>query len=313
MEQKMVERASERTVLSWGTLVAPVAMFKTQGDSKLPSFDLEPYTEEEKALLQRGVSEAFGAVVENEEASAVVDAIQDRAVPPEPERSEEDLKLEAILTRKRKRGLQLEDRFVDLDDALAAVDRQTESNEVRIVGFVRVEKVPRVRIKGGYYVGSGGPGAPQLLRALGTAMKATGRVAVVKWTKRTRQALGVMVAMPNQEPWGGTLLVLELSWAEDLRLPNESCRAHMAEEYRPDPATLDAAVNLVAAMSDAVSSLDEYHDDKRRMYLELLDAAARGEDVAVPAEPQRYQAGLVNLADALEESRVRSDEFTAVA
>jgi hypothetical protein len=117
--------------------------------------------------------------------------------------------VEAPRPEKRK-GLTIDDRWLDLTENLDAITDATRLEEMRVIGFVPSPSVPRVLVTGSYYLGSGGPGAPKVLRALEEGMRAHHAVAVVKWTKTSRQALGVIVASKK------AMYVLELAWAGDL-------------------------------------------------------------------------------------------------
>lgn len=333
---KQVERVSTRTVLNLGFVEAPVGLFKTTGDSSLPTWDkaapdgsavlreqrtrevapeLDPDAppvpvlvpdveaeveemrrtvaahEEGAELMRRRIAELQPAAPVEETYQAIVHA----------ETGEE---LEEADVRK---GVRLEDgSFVDLTDELAKVDAQVAKDEMRVVSFIRVEQVPRARILGSYYLGSDGPGSPKVLRLLYEGMRRTHRVAVVKWTKTSRQALGVIAPLPRLN---GALGVIELAWEEDWREPSPRCLTHLQAQVTTGE--LEAAEDFIRAMADSVASLEEVQDDRRVLYRQLKEAALAGDRPVVEDVPEAAPEG-TDLETALRLSVEHADRFASV-
>lgn len=171
-------------------------------------------------------------------------------------------------------------RFYDVTEQLASIAEETKTEELRIAGFIRRERVPRIMVQGSYYLAAAGPGAPKVLRLLWLAMRDEGRAAVVKWTKRTRQALGVLTPAKD-----GSLVVLELAWPDELREPGERARFHINAEVTPGE--LAAARDLMRATAKSPELIAEQSDDRVRLESELVTAALMDdlEQFLVPEKP----------------------------
>lgn len=332
---KTVDRISTSTMLSWGFVEGPVGLFKTSGDGKLEDFETAG-PEGGKLLKEPRTREVPVERDEDAPPVPVDDGTREREV--ERLRQEENeanarltvaaRRLDALRPNVEtvsymatveegtgtevepgmvRRGVRAGDgSFIDLTDVLAEADRQSAGEEMRVVSFVRPDKVARARVAGSYYLASNGPGSPKVLRLLYEAMRATGRVAVVKWTKTSRQALGVVQPEPLRK---GALTVLELVWAEDWRDPSGRCLTHQQAEVTAGEVA--AAVGLVEAMSDSVASLDALEDDRRRLYREVKAAAELGIVPELTALPPRRD--LDGLEAALLASAESADDFAAVA
>jgi non-homologous end joining protein Ku len=332
-EEMEMSTASKRTTFAWGFATAPVALFKTTGDSKLPEFEKagpeggELYKEPRVRLVEKEVEEGDSPVpVLTEPLDAGVDlqasiemherdaarlrgilAAQTASEPETYTALVERGTAKEVTAEEVRRGVRLADgSFVDLTDQLNAVDAQTDQDELRVVSFIRVEQVPRARILGSYYLGSDGPGAPKVLRLLYEALRQTHRVAVIKWVKNTRQALGVISPYPREN---GALVILELAWEEDWRAPSGRCLVHQQAQVTSQE--LAAAVELIDAMADSVKSVDELSDDRRRMYRQVREAAESGHPVAIGTPP--VLDAEMDLTAALEASLARADEFSSFA
>lgn len=181
-----------------------------------------------------------------------------------------------------RRGVRHEDgTFVDCTEQLAQIERETKLEQMTVVGFIDVGQVERARIEGSYYVGAAEPKSLIPMRLIYEAMKLKRRVAVVKWSVRSRQSLGVMVAHGNS----GTLVLLKLAWAEDWREAPAKAVSIQGAEVTAEQ--VDMAARLVEAMSDTVDTLDGLRDDAIELREELYEKALKGEvaPVEVP-EPE---------------------------
>lgn len=196
-----------------------------------------------------------------------------------------------LLTGERppRRGLIIGSRFVDLTDALDDIDARTKLEEMRIVTFIDYRHVPRERVVGSYYLAAHGPGAPRVLALLREAMRASGRVAIVKWTKRTRQALGAITPGKN-----GTLLVMELAFAEQELEPPVRALAHRAVEVTPEE--LAAAQALIEQMGGTRATIDALRDDRdvlRQRLIASVHARSRRKEGFDTELPETEDAALV--------------------
>jgi non-homologous end joining protein Ku len=121
----------------------------------------------------------------------------------------------------------------------------------------------------------------------------------VKWTKRSRQALGVLKAHGRT----GTLMLTQLAWAEDFRSPPAPALAIQQSTVSTDE--IEAARALISAMGDTTAAIDELRDDAIAMREELLKRALAGEmDTAPVIGEAKAEVDLMGqLASSLEQVR----------
>lgn len=283
-----------RTTLALGSVSTPIALYRTVGEPKDAKYDTagpnggELHYEEKAEESPPEEAEATDPLATDPEAYIGLPIKTDERLPQDtavvtglatPGRYrrvlvEEGTGVEVEKADVRRGVRQPDGCFVDLTDGLREIDDKTKLEQMRVVSFIRVEQVPRDRITGAYWVAPGAPGGAKVLALLRKAMRTTRRVAVVKWTKRSRQALGVMVAHHS-----GALQVLEVAFAALVRKPDDKV---LSPSHVPVTDTeLAAAVALVKAMSDSVMSLDELEDDAVVLRRELLEKAAAGEAFTV--------------------------------
>lgn len=193
-----------------------------------------------------------------------------------------------------RRGVRLADgTFVDCTERLAAIEEHTRIERMEVIGTVDATRLPTARVKASHYVTANGEDAPETLRLLFEAIRATRRMAVVKWTQKTRQKEGVIVARPSM---GGALVLLELAWAEDFRAPGPRQLAHMQAEVTRSE--VDAARDLMNALADSPELLNELRDDAIELREELKRAALDGKVDSVVTPPSVASANR-SLVDAL--------------
>lgn len=261
------QRMASRTTLVWEGMATPVALWKTTGSPpKAESWDslAEPVAEGgnvNPSNVNPGGGETAPLGVSRGE---FVDSMRSGM-------GSGSIAFTAGEPVKRRRGVTREDgTFVDLTEQIAALEERAKLDEMAIVGFVRSSAIPRARIIGSYYLGIDDRGNTKLLKLLREAMTATSRTAVVRWTKSTRQALGLIVPGP-----GGCLMVVEMAWAEDAREAPARAMSFTAAEVSEDE--LAAAVDLVGVMSEGAGvSLESLRDDARVWAAELRNAARAG-------------------------------------
>lgn len=164
--------------------------------------------------------------------------------------------------------------FVDLTDAIAEITEKVTLEEMRVVSFIDSRHVPRERILSAYYLAGDakGEGVPptRLLATLMRAMRAKQRVAVVRFSKRVGQTLGILA--PRRD---GSILLLELAYAAQERQPSPTCLA--ANQVEPREGDVVAAIELIEAMAGKRESLDSIRDPRLTMEMELIARAEAGE------------------------------------
>lgn len=291
MEQ--VKRASVKTELRLGFATAEIGLFKTKAsDPKSRSWDtagpngkpLRMVAKPVEAEPEDGSPDALG-VVPVRETPPPADPGPEETPPPEEDLPTGDGTVPAttknvlveegtdveVEPKDVRRGIRLDDgEFADLTDQLVAVEEESRVEGLETLGFLRRERVPRDRIVDSYFLGADGKGSARLLRVLYEAMKESGRVAVVRWTKRKGQSLGILAPRGD-----GALVVLELAFAEVLRAPNAKCLAHLQAEI--PRSVVEGAVSLIETMSWAPEALDSIRNRRVELEQELIDRAEAGE------------------------------------
>lgn len=268
----MAERSS-KSVLSVGGIETPILLWRATGSPpKEQAWDLEPISEriEEAPVVFSDPLAAPPMPTGEDLATSVTDALTS-----------------ALASRPaRRRGVVREDgSFVPLDGEIAAIAERTRLDGMRVVAFVSGSAIPRAWVVGSYYVGVGEGGNPRLLKAIRTAMSVRREAAVVKWTKSSKQALGVLA--PGR---AGSLTLVELAWREDVR--EVPARALSFDEVALTPDEVTGAMGLVEAMHAPISVLDELRDDARVLRGGLFAAAREGRslDVAAYRDPAERES-----------------------
>lgn len=195
-----------------------------------------------------------------------------------------------------RRGIRRDDgTFVDLTDQLVKIEEDSRLEAMEILHFEDDRHVPSERVIGSYFVGSGGTDAPRVLRVLREALADERRVAVVRWTKRKGQTLGVLRPHPS-----GGLLAIELAWSAQARRPNAACLAHLRAEVTTGE--VEQARNLVRAMHGKRADLDTLTDRRWQAENELLARAEEGELDAFEIQPEEAEDEMADLEELLAKS-----------
>jgi non-homologous end joining protein Ku len=194
-----------------------------------------------------------------------------------------------------RRGIRKDDgSFVDLTDQLAAIDENSKLDEMRVEAFIDIGQVRRTRVLGSYYVALDDPSAAPFLRALYLKMREARRAAVVKWTKRTGQSLGVLVADGRTD----CLVCIEYEFSNRVREPH--AKALAVRGARPSDRLMAGVGTLIEALSDTTVALDEMVDDRTQLTSELLQAVEEGKVAAfkVPDKPAAEDDDIEALLEA---------------
>lgn len=296
MAARQVNRKSATTKLVWGQIEASIGLYKMTSAVGEADFELEKLpapealdipapadlpddplsrekapTREESIAQSAELARSLGLTVSSGTASGP---------PPAP---------------KRRRGLYREDgTFMDLTDRLEAITAATKLDEMKVIGFVPSASVPRVLVRDAYYVGMEGLGAAKALKALERGMTSSNVVALVKWTKTSRQALGVLSATRRG------LVALQLAWPEELLEPSPRVLGHRSVELAEMEEGL--ARDLVHAMTVPAAVIYEQADDAVTMRRQLRAVAESGllDAWEAPSAPVRPE--VESLLDALRAS-----------
>lgn len=179
------------------------------------------------------------------------------------------------------------ERFVDLTDQVEAITSRTKLDRIEVVATIDSTQVRRERVVGAYYLGAQEVPkdatdpetyvpAAAAMRMLFEALRRRREVAVVKYTTRSRQQLGVI--MPHAKT--GTLVLLSLVFHEDFRVPPP--RALAIAKAQVSEGAVSMMEEFCEAIHDTVDALDELRDDAVALREELMARAEAGEmDVQV--------------------------------
>lgn len=289
----MAAPRATKTTLAFGLVSIDVALYKTVGEAEKPPKwatagpgrgEILPL---EEKTPDTGTSSGGAPPASDPLASDPAEAFQQIAdTGPDGDPEEQPVGREAdgtlVFKDEVRRGIRKDDgSFADLTDGLEEIAERTKLEEMRIADFIRTEEVHRGRILGSYFLAPDGPGAPKVIRLLHEAMKLQKRVAVVKLTKRSKQALGVLI--PDAQT--GSLMLIECAWNEDMR-PAPSKVTNVAE-VEVDPTEVAITCELIQAMSSTrAMSLDEQEDDSRHLIRELVARVEAGEKFELPPRPE---------------------------
>jgi non-homologous end joining protein Ku len=165
--------------------------------------------------------------------------------------------------------------FVDLTDQLAEIDERTVLDGMEVVATVDQAEVPSVRVRDAHYVAPAGEGAPKVLAILWTALRDRRSAALVRWTKRTNQALGAIVARGRGK--SAHLVLLELEWQANMR-PAAGRADLSAAVAATSEREQNAARALVAALRQPPGIFTALVDERAQQRAELLEAVRSGVD-----------------------------------
>ena len=186
--------------------------------------------------------------------------------------------------------------WVVLDDALEAIDVATRLDGMEVFATIGRSALPAATIRDAYYIAPAGQGAGRFLAVVWEALRVRKAAALVRWTKRTNQALGAVVAAGRGRT--AHLLLLELEWPANVRdVPR---RAVLTGEVSARQA-VQAGRAVDAYRLGAGDALDGLRDERAAQRAELLELARAGRLTAweapeVAAAPAEADA----LADELE-------------
>lgn len=196
-----------------------------------------------------------------------------------------------------RRGVRMSDgTFVDCADQLAAIVERTKLDRIDIVAFIDSTRIRRERVTGSYYVGAQDDDASVYLRLLFEGLREKRAAAVVKYTTRSRQNLGVIIAGGRT----GSLILLDLVWSEDWRPP--PVKATAIQKVSVSEAHVEKMAEFIDAMHDTVEAVDELRDDAVALREELRARAEAGEMDAEVVDPLPEPDTVPDLEETLKRS-----------
>lgn len=252
---------------------AVAAMGGTRED--LPMGELEPpadpTVDRTAAIRGRQAGDPHPIVPQSREQAIARDSAMARSMPP---------------ATKTQRGVTVDEQFVDLTEQLAAIDVRAKIDGMEIIGAIAA-RVPRERIRDSYWVAPQTDAAIGVLRLLHHGLVVTGQGLAVRWTKRTNQAIGVIV--PDRR--GEALLLLELEFAEAM-VPVPA-KAKVDGEISEREAI--AVALFIESLKARRSDLDAIVDERQAMQRELLEAARAGKTWVTPKREDPFDAELAEI------------------
>jgi DNA end-binding protein Ku len=170
------------------------------------------------------------------------------------------------------------------------------SRAIEIEEFVDLAALDPLYFEHSYYLLPDGP-APRPYVLLVEAMEGTGKAGIGRFVLRTKQYLAALW------PRHGVLALSTLLFADEV-VAAESLEVPTAADTRPTERELDMARQLVGSLASDWAP-EKYRDDYRDKVLELIEAKAEGNEVAL-APPADRPAPVLDLMAALEASLARA-------
>jgi DNA end-binding protein Ku len=172
------------------------------------------------------------------------------------------------------------------------------SRSIDIEEFVDLAEIDPLYFEHSYYLVPDGPAArPYAL--LVEAMAGTGKVGIGRFVLRTKQYLAAL------RPHDGALVLSSLFFADEVIEPEE-LEVATTKDTKPSEREVTMARQLVSSLS-ADWEPAKYRDDYREKVIELIEAKAAGNEIAVPEAPE-HPAPVLDLMAALEASLARAEE-----
>lgn len=184
------------------------------------------------------------------------------------------------------------DSWVDLTDKLKKIDEDNKLDGMNIEATMTLSNVPRDLVRDEHYVLPRDPHSHKFVAMVYKGLKATGQAAVVRWTKRTNQALGVVV--PRGTAAKPYLVVLELAWEENVR---EVPSSAFLDLDLVNDRQLASATTAMTKMGRPASYIRALRDERIAQRIALLDAARNGKVWALAEQEQ--DPSLQQLGDLL--------------
>jgi DNA end-binding protein Ku len=166
----------------------------------------------------------------------------------------------------------------------------TSTYTIDIDEFVPDGSVDRIYFDKAYYLGPDKGGA-RAYRLLAEALKATGRIAVGRYSTRGRTHL-VMV-----RPKDNGLMLEQLHYADEIRAFSEV----PLEEVQVKKAELELAKQLIAQGVSEAFEPEKYRDEVRAKMLEMIQRKVEGEDISV-APTEKPETKIIDIMAALKAS-----------
>jgi hypothetical protein len=221
---------------------------------------------------------------QNAEQAAARDAMAQRAAalepPPDP-----------APAMRSARGITLEDgTWVELTDELENIDDAARLDGLTVAAAIPAGSIPRERVRDASWVTPVDELGAKVRDLLYEALADANRALAVRWTKRTNQALGIIVASKTHK----ALMLLEVEWSANMKAPPVRALYGAGDPQITD-GERKAAAALVTSLAESRGALDDLHDERRRMQAELIAKTKAGEPFALPETTDGLEAELAAM------------------
>lgn len=198
-----------------------------------------------------------------------------------------------VADTKIERGVTGPDGWVNLTESLENIDARTQIDGMTIECTIPLSHLPRTWMRDAYFVAPTNPEGSLFLAHLWHGLMPTTSAALVRWTKKTSQYLGAIIAR-GQATGNPTLVLVELEWAANMRPAPERAKL---EVNRVPESGKEKAREAMLALRESATVVHTLRDERNAQRAELLHAARTGQQWDAP-EPARSEAADA-LGDAL--------------
>ncbi len=191
---------------------------------------------------------------------------------------------------RRARGVILDDGTrIDLTEELKRIDEYVKIDGIQVIGSIPLYAIPRSRILETSYAVPQNPLSQKALGILYGALTRASKALLVRYTKRTNQALGILAPAG----YGGCIVLTEIAFASHLHWPPASANVADTKFSRQE---MDAAMDYIfARVVPLKEGLDEVDDERRILQAELLKNTREGAAFKAPTERPEEQSELAEL------------------
>jgi DNA end-binding protein Ku len=190
----------------------------------------------------------------------------------------------------------MKDHYVTIEDDEVKKVRGASDKAIQIEAFVKPEAIDPVYFRGkSYYLLPDGRVGDKPYALFARAMQSEGKYAVAQAVLFGREQL-VLV-----RPQDGMLMMSPLSYAEELRSPQEFIEEAPQEDASAEELKLTRM--LIQASTPKKFDFTRYHDSGAKKLKELVEAKVSGKEIVAP--PADAEAPVINLMDALRQSMAR--------
>jgi DNA end-binding protein Ku len=184
------------------------------------------------------------------------------------------------------------DRYVVITpEELESVDPK-QSRSIDIQEFVDLDEIDPIYYDHNYYLAPG-QGAAKAYALLVEAMEKSGKVAIARFVMRNKEYLAAI------RPVNGVLNVSTMVFSDEIADPDR-----IDELSEEPPEANEREVQMAQQLIDSLSAEfdpSKYHDEYRERVMEMIEAKAQGEEIAVQPAPEAPTAA-PDLMAALEAS-----------